>query len=87
MEANQDKIHWKWLSSNPAAIHILEANPDKIDWYNLSQNPAIFEYDYEAMKDRMYNSGLFEELMKNRFHPKNISKFESWGYESILTED
>jgi hypothetical protein len=22
-----------------------------------------------------------EELMENRFHPKNIGKFESWGYE------
>jgi len=39
------------------------------------------------MKDRMYKSGLFEDLMKNRFHPKNIYKFESWGHESILAED
>jgi hypothetical protein len=22
-----------------------------------------------------------EELMENRFHPKNLDKFESWGYE------
>ena len=31
-----DKIHWKYLSENPNAIHLLEANQDKID---LSQNP------------------------------------------------
>ena len=30
-----DKIGWKILSSNPAAINILENNLDKIDWYYL----------------------------------------------------
>ena len=57
---------------------------EKINWYLLSQNPAIFEYDYKAMKDRMYNSGLFEDLMKNRFHPRNVLKFEEWGHEGIF---
>ena len=42
------------------------------------------EYDYKAMKDRMYNSGLFEDLMKNRFHPRNVLKFEEWGHEGIF---
>ena len=37
---SQDKIDWRWLSSNPAAIHMLEANQYKIDWFWLSQNPA-----------------------------------------------
>ena len=54
MEANQDKINWKFLSLNPAAIHLLvvaeqqslcasrivEANYEKIYWWNLSSNPA-----------------------------------------------
>ena len=40
-----DKIHWKYLSENPNAIHLLEANQDKIDWYYLSKNPSIFEDD------------------------------------------
>ena len=40
LEANQDKIHWDWLSGNPAAIHLLEANPHKINWGWLSGNPA-----------------------------------------------
>ena len=47
-------------------------------------NPFIFEYDYKAMKSSMYDSGICEELMKNRFHPKNVHKFEDWGYESIF---
>tara|TARA_X000000950_G_scaffold85310_1_gene107369 strand:+ start:6975 stop:7379 length:405 start_codon:yes stop_codon:yes gene_type:complete len=29
-----------WLSSNPAAIHLLKQNPEKINWCNLSKNPA-----------------------------------------------
>ncbi len=29
---DMDKIDWKWLSMNPAAIHLLEQNPDKINW-------------------------------------------------------
>ena len=89
LEANPEKIVWYNLSQNPApgAIKLLAANPEKIDWYNLSRNPSIFEYDYQAMKDRMYNSGLCEDLMKNRFHPKNIYKFESWGHESLMEEE
>jgi len=35
---NQDKIHWKMLSENPNAIHLLEMNQDKINWMNLSRN-------------------------------------------------
>ena len=52
--------------------------------FSMSINPSIFEYDYQAMKDRMYNSGLFEGLMMNRFHPRNILKFEDWGHEGIF---
>jgi hypothetical protein len=71
-----EDINWRWLSGNPAAIHLLESNQDKIDWNNLSANPSIFEYDYESM-----TRPFFEELMQNRFHPDNLDKFESWGYE------
>lgn len=47
-------------------------------WYKLGSNPNIFVYDYESMKRR---SMIFvEELMQKCFHPKNIKKFTSWGY-------
>ena len=36
----KDKINWKWLSSNPAAIHLLEQNQNKIYWLFLSHNPS-----------------------------------------------
>ena len=90
LETNLDKLDedcWYWLSSNPNAIHILEKNLDKTDWYWLSSNPNIFTYDYEAMKNAMYKEGGFvEELMGNRFHPKNMKKWNGWGFESVIDE-
>jgi hypothetical protein len=84
LENNQDKIDWYWLSSNPSAraIALLEKNQDKINWSYLSTNPSIFEYDYKGMKDAMYN-GIKEDLVKNRFHPKNIPKFRDWGMDGF----
>ena len=84
LEKNQDKIDWFYLSNNPSAraIALLEKNQDKIDWAQLSLNPSIFEYDYKGMKDAMYN-GIKEDLVKNRFHPKNIPKFRDWGMDGF----
>ena len=79
---DKDNINWSWLSANPSAIALLEQNQDKIDWYRLSRNPAIFEYDYKGMKDAMYK-GIKEDLVKNRFHPKNIPKFRDWGMDGF----
>ena len=81
LENNQDKINWYQLSCNKSehAMQLLEKNPDKIDWkiwINLSLNSHIFKYDYKQMKQ---NCMLFkEDLMKNRFHPRNIPKFKDW---------
>ena len=76
LEKNQDKIDWFQLSKNTAAMELLEANQDKIEWDQLSMNYGIFVYDYASM-----TRPFTEELMQNRFHPKNIGKFEDWGYE------
>ena len=84
LEQNIDKINWTWLSYNPNAIQLLELNMDKIDWYNLSANQYIFEYDYESMKKRM--AIIAEELIANRFHPRNFDKFVSWGFEDFDLE-
>jgi hypothetical protein len=82
LEKNQDKINWVNLSANPSALTLLEKNQDKINWSRLSKNLAIFEYDYQGMKDAMY-SGIKEDLVKNRFHPKNIPKFRDWGMDGF----
>ena len=71
-------IKWEYLSKNPNAVHLLEQNPDKIDWFRMCANPAIFEYDYQAMSQ---SRPFTEELMQNRFHPKNMDKFINWGFE------
>jgi hypothetical protein len=78
LESNLDKVEWSVLSGNPNAIHLLEANLDKIDWDRLSVNPKAFRYDYEEMKAS--RDALAEALMKERFHPKHITQFESWGF-------
>jgi hypothetical protein len=79
LEANQDKINWKYLSSNPNAIHLLKANIDKINWYFLSGNPSIFEYDYDALKEKC--SVYKEELIQKAFHPTRIIKYLSEDYD------
>ena len=81
LEKNMDKIDWNMLSKNPIAIHLLEQNMDKIDLSYLLQNPSIFEYDYEAMRNRL---NIFkEELVAKQFHPKNMTKFVSWGFDEF----
>lgn len=83
LESNLEKIDWYNLSQNPNAIHLLEKNQEKIDWDNFFQNPNVFTYDYDAMRKHCL---IFkEELIKNRFHPRNICKFYDWkidGFES-----
>jgi hypothetical protein len=65
LEANLDKVKWIVLAMNPGAIRMLNAN--------------IFTYDYDAMKSS--RDALAEDLMKERFHPKHIDQFESWGFD------
>ena len=78
-----EKLYWNGLSGNPSAIHLLESNQDKINWFRLSQNPAIFQYDYDAIRERC---GAFkEDLIKDRFHPRNLiaGKFKDWGIDGF----
>jgi hypothetical protein len=79
LERNINNIDWDFISTNPNAIHLLEQNHDKINWLNLSSNPSIFEYDYETMRGRM--RPLAEELMADRFHPRNFDKWIGWGFD------
>jgi hypothetical protein len=73
------------LSLNRNAIALLKQNHLKINWTQLSQNPSIFAYDYEKMYTNML---LFkEDLMKERFHPRNLRKFSSWGHNGGIEDD
>ena len=49
-----ERIHWFYLSQNPAAIHLLEQHPEKIDWTYLSQNQeAISLLEKYQKKNRL----------------------------------
>ena len=80
LKENLDKIDWGWLSSNPNAIELLKENQDKINWDNFSRNPSIMTYNYEILKYDMKQSGIAEELMAYIFHPKNMNKWNDWGF-------
>ena len=75
-----DKLNWDSLSENSNAISLLKENQDKINWWYFSKNPNIFEYDYIKMKETMKKSGIAEELMSVIFHPKNMNKWNDWGF-------
>ncbi len=63
----------------------VKENPDKIDWKYFSKNPNIFTYDYEKMRENML---LFkEDLMKERFHPRNLRKFGLWGHSGGIDDE
>ena len=53
LEQKPNKIHWNYLSANPAAIHLLEQNPDKINWIWLSKNPKAIHI-LEQNLDKIY---------------------------------
>ena len=81
LEKNMDKINWIVLSRNPNAIKLLEKNVDKINWECLIRNPSIFGYNYNKIRHyyRDINLGIIQE----RFHPRNLNKFKTWGIEEF----
>ncbi len=80
LKENKNKIDWNYLSMNPNAIELLKENQNKIYWWIFSRNSNIFTYDYKTMKENMKNSGIVEELMSVVFHPKNMEKWNDWGF-------
>ena len=84
LEANPSNINWGSLSGNTSALRLFKNKCDDRNTLNriyikdLLTNPAIFEYDYAAMWRRCM---IFkEDLVKNRFHPDNMTKMEDWGF-------
>ena len=68
------------MSGNKNALEILKDNQEKIDWNAFSKNPSIITYDYKQMKENMKNSGIAEDLMAYIFNPKNMNKWNDWGF-------
>jgi len=84
LEKNLDKVCWRALSWNrcPAVIHILETNLDNVDWDELRWNPVIFIDEYEIECREYFKKSVAEELCKLVFHPQNLWKMKSLGFES-----
>ena len=97
LKENPDKINWdvrrniRVLPSSrfPYGSHI---NWDKLSngvssnsWKILASMPNIFTYNYDVLKQRMENT-FGKELIINRFHPKNMNKWEGWGFKNTLLE-
>jgi len=78
LEKNLNKIDWSNLCLNPSAMKLLEENQEKIDWSILSGNSEIFVCDYLKMKES--KALLHENIIVKMFHPRNIKKFEGWGF-------
>ena len=79
---NIDKIDWRELSINPAAIHILEQNMDKIDWNSLSRNPAAIHL---LEKNVHKIDWLWLSINPAAIHllRKNVDKINWNGYQKI----
>jgi hypothetical protein len=84
---DDNHIQWNILADNPhpSAMNLLEKewkrSPRKFQWCCMSfaRNPNIFIYDYEQMK--YTKNRLHEDLIQTLFHPKNMERFEGWGFE------
>ena len=86
LEQNPDKINWNNLSENPNAIPLLKKhypinNIKRL--YKLGSNPGIFTTNYEFLTKRMVDTGIAEDIIMNRFNPKNMDKFVDWGYDEF----
>ena len=50
---------------------------------NLYKNN--FVYDYDTMKESKHI--LHEELIQIMFHPKNMDKFDGWGFDTGMQKE
>jgi hypothetical protein len=57
---------------------VIEILKDPYHYFHHNLNVSI--YDYKQMREKMKNSGIVEELMAYIFHPKNMNKWNDWGF-------
>ena len=65
-------IYWSSLFNN--------LNFHKLYNKNICIDETIHKYDYVKMKEHMKNTGIAEELMAYIFHPRNMDKWNDWGF-------
>jgi hypothetical protein len=73
LEKHPEKINWKCLSRNPAAMHLLEKNTEKIDWFLLSGNPGAVGECY-LEKTHQYLSMFLQKTKRCGFNLLKMNK-------------
>jgi hypothetical protein len=53
----------------------------------LSMNPNIFTVDYKILTQQIFDTGLAEGIIMERFSPKNMGKFVHWGYDEFKIDE
>jgi hypothetical protein len=74
-------------NENPDAIHLLEKHPENINLFYIGENPNIFVDEYHVACKEYFKNHVTEELTKVVFHPTNIDKFQSWGWDDECEEE
>lgn len=64
---------------------LLKTNGEELTYFNLQRfiSPHL-KINYKLLRERI--QPLAEELMANRFHPKNFDKFCQWGFDDFHLE-
>ena len=82
LEANLHNVYWSSLSGNPNAKteKLLRANSSLVDMDALAFNAG--EWSFNLLCELAWRRCMVfkEDLMKNRFHPDNVTKFAVWGF-------
>lgn len=74
------------IQKNYYKINFIGEDNENFDCVDFIKKHNNFELDYDSIKKRMdfipegYEISFREELMRNRFHPKNIDKWINWGH-------
>lgn len=75
LEGSFNQIDWKILKEG--LNHNMKSCPPNFDF--LFNTPHLFTYDYPKIMECM--KPIAEELMANRFHPKNAELWAGWGFD------
>jgi hypothetical protein len=66
-------------------LNLQKTNPLLININNQRIKQA-YNNIYQFLRERMLNT-IHNDLMANRFHPKNYNKWSSWGFEDMVVTD
>jgi hypothetical protein len=68
------------------AEHLVPYEYEIVRRYPNNQTMEI-SYNYEKIGRNLFNTGITEELLRNRFAPGNMPKFSGWGFGSFYDFD